>query len=125
VFKSRRRHENTIDPSGALLSSHPVDPELHNKGLNINASLASFLFTILTAFVTTLASAVFTYVIYWRKVEPELKKEYACRFNEKKAVVYSDFADLLRQLSTPARDETVDEQMPGLTKDLHRFAGGL
>ena len=68
----------------------------------------TILASIITAFFTTVATAVFTYVGYWRQVEAELKKELASQFNEQKWEAYKNFMIMQSRMVNSMKPESAE-----------------
>jgi hypothetical protein len=68
----------------------------------------TILASIITAFITALATATFTYLGYWRQVEVDLKKEFASRFNEQKWKAYQDFMIMQSRMANAMKPESAE-----------------
>ena len=72
-----------------------------------------------------MATAILSSKFYTRKVKADLQKEYESRFNEKKWVIYTGFADYIRKNIEITKG--IDKTHPNteMVKKYGEFVGGL
>jgi len=63
---------------------------------------------ILVSFIAALVTAALTYLVYWRKVEADLRKEYKARFNEQKWKAYLDFIVMQSRLESQMSHQSTE-----------------